>query len=384
MSPMIPKKQSLVLFGNRRGDYYADNSRHLFEWMLAHREDVDPVWVTRSEAVVRQLKQSRLPVARLSSLRGLWLLSRARVAFLTCRLEDIAMDESFIPESLKVIFLTHGSPGVKGIALALRDPKESAMWRRMLGRFHSVTNCAIATSPFMAQLTEKCWGVRAEVTGYPRNDILLSPTEAAKVAWESYLAGARFRRVVLYAPSWRHEREPTRFFPFADFDRAGLFDFLRRHEMLLLLRPHAEDMRRYPEVKSFINDLVSDGGSVRSVSHDVYPDVDTLLPFVDVLISDYSSLYHDFLLLDRPLMFVPYDYEEFSRRNGFMYDYFENLPGPAVQSFRDFCQHLDSLSHGEDPFRNNRQALRDKVHTYKDANSCERVAALLDRVLQEK
>jgi CDP-glycerol glycerophosphotransferase (TagB/SpsB family) len=378
---LIPKRKTLVLFGDRLGDHYADNSRHLFEWMLAHRKDIDAVWVSRKRTVLDSLKRSGRAAVDSRSLRGRWLLSRASVGIVTCRLADIALDEASIPGSLKVVFLTHGK-SVKGTCLASRDPAASANWRRRLPRFSEVTRFAIATSPFTAELTEASYGVRAVVTGYPRNDILLSGSEASTALWKEFVGGQAYDKVVLYGPSWRHGRTPARFFPFGDFDRASLFDFLKSRRLLLLLRPHVEDLFQFPTLRAFINDLTAEDGSVRSASHDVFPDVSMLLHFVDVLISDYSSLYHDFLLLDRPLMFVPYDYDEFEQRDGFMYDYFEHLPGPAVTTFRDFCRHLDLLCLGDDPFRAKRQALRDMVHTYRDSGSRERVAALLDRVLQ--
>jgi CDP-glycerol glycerophosphotransferase (TagB/SpsB family) len=380
LSPLIPKKKSLVLFGNRAGDYYMDNSQHLFEWVLVNRKDIEAVWVTRSDEVLRLLKKSGKAVVNSRSLRGIWLLSRAAAALITCGLDDIAFDQAAIPPSLRVIFLSHGK-SVKATAQASRDLEALASWKRCLHKFHSVVRCAIATSPFTAKLTEDARGVHTEVTGYPRNDVLLSPTEAVKARWREFLSQSRFEKVVLYGPTWRRW-EPTQFFPFGDFDRASLLDFLQSRRILLLLRPHMEELRRYRAVRALVDDLTT-SVSVRRASTDVFPDVCTLLPFVDVLVSDYSSLYHDFLLLDRPLMFVPYDYDVFSRRPGFMYDYLAHLPGPAINNFREFCSHLDSLCRGEDPFRDKRRALRDRIHTYQDSKSCERVAGLLDRVLQE-
>ena len=108
-----------------------------------------------------------------------------------------------------------------------------------------------------------------------------------------------------------------------------------------------------------------------------------MLPFVDVMISDYSSVYHDYLLLDRPLLFTPYDYEEFERQQGFLYDYFETLPGPAVYTFSEFCDELGAALNGEDRYSDRRAALTEKIHTYRDAESRRRVSDLVTKALQE-
>ena len=53
------------------------------------------------------------------------------------------------------------------------------------------------------------------------------------------------------------------------------------------------------------------------VDHSVVPSVNDLLPVCDCLICDYSALYHDFLLLDKPLIMVPYDMEKILKERGF-------------------------------------------------------------------
>ena len=84
--------------------------------------------------------------------------------------------------------------------------------------------------------------------------------------------------------------------------------------------PHVQDLR-YPALRAMLEALAAHPDCVRLATHEQLPDVNSFLPFVDVLITDYSALYHDFLLLDRPILFVPYDYEEFEQQNGFLYDY---------------------------------------------------------------
>jgi CDP-glycerol glycerophosphotransferase (TagB/SpsB family) len=106
-----------------------------------------------------------------------------------------------------------------------------------------------------------------------------------------------------------------------------------------------------------------------------------VLPFVDVLISDYSSIYHDFLLLDRPIVLIPYDYEEFARTQGFMYNYFANLPGPAVKSQKEFLQSLEDVLEGRDPYADKRRALQQLIHTHVDAGACRLVVDIIDERL---
>ncbi len=375
---------SSVLFGARYGSWYMDNSRHLFEWMLRNRTELRPVWMTKNREIYGNLTAEGRPVADMAGLSGLSRLARARVGACSNSIRDIALYPSLAPDRLQLVALRHGR-SVKKVRFARQahrlspaEAEERACESRLIAR-------AISTSEFVSDIQEECLRIGREkhaVTGYPRNDVLLAPTAEMNAAWERFLDGAAPRKTLLYGPSWRHGREPTRFFPFDDFDETALTELLDAEDMLLLLRPHVNDMREFPEIGEFLNRLAAGSARIRLASHHIFPDVNMFLPFVDLLITDYSALYHDFLLLDRPMIFIPYDYEDFAAQNGFLYDYHANLPGPAVGTFREFCDRLERSRDGDDGFADARRRLTDKIHTYRDARSCERVAALIRDLLE--
>jgi len=244
---------------------------------------------------------------------------------------------------------------------------------------------AISTSEFISDIQEECLHIgrgKHVVTGYPRNDILFNLPEEALNKWRQFIDKRMPKKVALYGPSWRHGRETTKFFPFSDFNKRKLIEFLEATDTFLLLRPHVNDLRDLGLVK-FLEPLVNSSQMVMFATHEQFQDVNSIIPFVDILISDYSALYHDFLILDRPLIFVPYDYEDFEKQNGFLYDYYRNLPGPAVETFNQFINHLQKVINGEDEFKKQRHLLRDKIHSFQDGKSCERVTVLIDDLLRE-
>jgi CDP-glycerol glycerophosphotransferase (TagB/SpsB family) len=303
----------------------------------------------------------------------------------TNSLRDLSMDPHGVPETLRLVALRHGR-SVKRVRFARVGHPLSA--DEAAERLHEsrLTRHAISTSEFISDLQEQSLQIgrhKHVVTGYPRNDDLLRPDAAARAAWHGFLGGLRPKQVVLYAPTWRHGREATLFFPFPDFDERALLDFLAQRGLLLLLRPHVNDLLRRPDQRAFLEGLAARGESIRMAAHTAFPDINTILPFVDVLITDYSALYHDFLLLDRPMIFIPYDFEEFSRQNGFLYDYFDELPGPAVGTQQELCLQLERIHRGADSFEEKRKSLRDRVHSFQDSGARERVGQLIDRMLDE-
>jgi len=365
--------KKLVIFGARFGDYYMDNSRYLFEWILLNEQEFQPIWVTKSNAVYRSLKNKGYPVKKFNTIYGTYLLYRAKTAFITNELKDISLREELVPKRLNVIFLGHGK-SVKGTRLASKEEALRQKWKKKLSYFRKVVKYSISTSPFIKKLTEDSQGVASVVTGYPRNDQLINPDKEAVKKWDSFCnSHQQFNKTILYAPSWRVNNKKTSFFPFDDFSSDELYEHLEKNKILLLIRPHIKDLQDHPETKKLLQSLTSKSPYIELAVSDDFLDVNDLLPFIDLLITDYSSIYHDYLLLNRPIMFIPYDFEEFSKQNGLVYDYFKDLPGPAVNSFIDFIHYLNMSKNGFDPYKKERKSLSEKIHSYFDDQSCKRV-----------
>ena len=105
-----------------------------------------------------------------------------------------------------------------------------------------------------------------------------------------------------------------------------------------------------------------------------------MLPFIDCLITDYSAIYHDFLLKDKPIWFIPYDYDDYKNQNGFLYDFFKLLPGPNINSFQLLIENLKDLSTDIDKYREQRHRLLNLIHKYRDSSSSKRVFELIQNI----
>jgi CDP-glycerol glycerophosphotransferase len=104
-----------------------------------------------------------------------------------------------------------------------------------------------------------------------------------------------------------------------------------------------------------------------------FPSVQKLLVYTDILITDFSSILFDFLLLNRPVLFFPYDYEEYNKKVGFTVDYEENTPGPKISSQEQLIFHLSQYLDDPQIDAKWRQKIRDKYNKYADSQSSERI-----------
>lgn len=156
-------------------------------------------------------------------------------------------------------------------------------------------------SPLLRQLYTERLGFdpgRVVVTGYARTDDLVNPCESRLALLARCGLGADSnRRYVLFAPTWKQDSHGRSLFPF-DVDADAFFALLRRvcdrHGAVVLFRAHLNsgDMH-FPADPRLV-----------CVPQSSVPDTEALLQLSDVLVCDWSSIAFDYLLLDRPAVFL--------------------------------------------------------------------------------
>ncbi len=169
-------------------------------------------------------------------------------------------------------------------------------------------------------------------TGYPRNDLLVSPeAPAVRAAVRAELGLGVDETVVLYAPTWRDDE----FFGDPGADGAGIP--LHLHLGALVERLDGERNGARHRVLTRMHNMITDrvhaeaAPGVLDVSY--YRDVRELYLAADVLVTDYSSVMFDFTLTGKPLVFYAYDLDRFRDEiRGFYFDLLPVAPGPVVRT----------------------------------------------------
>lgn len=363
----IPRKPNLILFGSAYGRLFTDNPRHLALAAAQHAPEFEVIWMYSADASRCGALVAGLQTCRIQSVRGLWLLYRAAGAVFSNSLYDFAAIPTLVPSKLYVLNTRHGR-SIKRVRYARKEDKIS--WRERWERRIEAqkTHHVLSTSEFISRLQEECLLVGSKkhlITGYPRNDSLLPVATVGR------------SKRVLYAPTWRHGREPTRFFPGSESDMlrnvSAMESVLEECGAEIYLRPHANDLRLYGDALwESIAPLVAHP-RVHLLTHEECPDVHYILGSFDVLISDYSAIIHDFLLLERPIIVMPYDHVSFSKTSGFLYDLWDHAPGTIVSSSLELFEAIRcSLT---DPAGNDesRARLQSLIHKYVDRQATKRV-----------
>lgn len=208
-----------------------------------------------------------------------------------------------------------------------------------------------------------------KVTGFPRNDEIYNRGRLKLLLEEHYPNLIDYQKVVLYAPTWRENGIDAKFFPYSE-SKNELFDYLKESKTLLLLRGHINDSEK----------MVSENPWIFPFNSDIEPEINRIMGDLDSIITDYSSIYIDFLLTDKPVAFIPYDIDKYNKVRGLLYNYNSITPGHKIYSNSDFINFLKDLTEERDPYKDIRENCKDFFHRYTDNNSCYRV---YNRLIEE-
>lgn len=366
LSWVVPKDRRLVLAGSLRGQHFRGNPKYLFLHLCATpRAGLRPLWITASERVHDTLQARGLPVVRLRSPAGFWAVLRAGHLVISHSIEDVSYFQ-FLPGRFHKIHAYHGLP-LKGFIPDLKRRRPWPLGYLLLKHERRSNALFLTTSAHTAALEQGFLYPTGTVLGYPRNDVFSDPARVFD-SYRDSLGLDRFAKVILYCPTFRDFDRPAAPFPPGRLDQ--LAELLRARNYLLLVSSHHLDdtLDLRANTSPHIVDI-----------NGRFEDIQDLLPDIDVMVSDYSSIVYDFMLSGRPIIYYCHDYERYLAERGFLIDYFNDLPGPFCHSFEALLDTIATLDDwtGDAGYRRHYQQVTDLFHHYQDGRASERLAALL-------
>ncbi len=366
----IKTDKKILIFTSGSCNSYSGNSKYIYDAMQ-NDERYQCYWLTKNPQVYEYLKSQGRNVLYLYSFKSLCLIRKTKYF--------IGTNNNGAPNILlshkKVIIQTwHGSP-LKTMG-TLKKQYRLTDWTSDF--FMSKCNYFISPSCYVSKLFEDCYKISKErfvITGNPRNDIIFKELNKEDVLEKiGKKKGLNFDKVILYCPTFR-ETGNNAFFPFEDFDIGKLNEFLKANRILCILRNH------YYENDSILKLFKNASQFLFAPAGDCKIDIQELMNISDILITDYSSIYFDYLLLNRPIIFTPVDLEEYEKTRGFLFDYNDNTPGSKVLSFSGFLQQMKLSINQPNLYEMDRSRVNEKFNKYKDNRSTERVLDLINKLM---
>ncbi len=355
--------RKLILFESH-GDF-CDNSRELFEYMISIglNKKYKMIWFVENKQNFADLKISNVKFIRLvpknivEKIKYHLYISSAAFAFYSHRSPPYKLNhgETFVN-------LWHGS-----------GPKKPASLN--MGRNFDYVHCN--SNYFMeARISNfSCKPEQLLPLGNPRNDLLFRNTGVI-----SKLFDGRFAKTIIWMPTFRvarngkeefnHLNAESHGFPIMDSESrlSEINDLFFKYHALLVVKPHPMENLSILSLKDKPNICLLTNQKLDEKGIFLY----SLLGESDALITDISSVFVDFLLLNKPIGFTVNDMDDY--KTGFnMADPKSIMPGEHINDFSDFKTFITNVLEGIDRYSDQRTTANNLLNYYKDGSYSKRI-----------
>lgn len=322
---------------------FGDNIRALFE-EVKDDPDIKKIILTRSKPV--NVDGTNVVILPLNSREGQFYLLRARHIFLKHGVES-NLGVRLSPELHYFHNLWHGIP-LKRIGYASLDNQHRL---EVIAEQNKLLTSVIAASQIDRNaMASAYWPLTINdiwVTGLPRHDLIMKPESLLPNDLKEQLAHLRLllngRKLILFAPTFRHDQRDG-YYAFSPEERDALASLLKRNGYAMGIREHMADHARLYTSRLYGEDFLA-------LPETLFPSVEIILREAAVVVTDYSSIFIDFLMTGRPVVSFAYDYDRYANsERGLFYDLEWSFPGKVAMTFDALYSAIEDAMSGMSDF----------------------------------
>lgn len=374
----IPRKRHVWIFGSWQGQRFSDNSKYFFLYVSNMHPDIRAIWITRNNRVKKKLTDNGYECYKANGIKGIFYSLIAKFHIIDHNPgKDINV---FTSPGAICVQLWHGLPIKKiGKYIEAKLNPFALNIDRIKGQFKGIFCWSfpyvVATSEFTKKILYNAFCVNDDqviTSGYPRCDILINKNsdfnfidnniEEIRALIDNHKKCGH--TIVGYFPTFR-DKEDGRIMGTLEVEQVVHFnDFLRQNGIILFVKSHwaAQLDRSKLEVYSNIIEV------------DKEIDLNSILVGMDILVTDYSGVYFDFLLLDRPIVFYVYDFVRYQNEDrGFLFDYNKYTAGAKVADIIELKNEILNLINRKDRYEEQRKMMRRLFFECHDGGSSQRL-----------
>ncbi|EGQ3723110.1 CDP-glycerol glycerophosphotransferase family protein [Staphylococcus pseudintermedius] len=196
--------------------------------------------------------------------------------------------------------------------------------------------------------------------GYPRIDLTINTTANEAREYLAEHLNLKKNPIILYCPTWRGKNvnDPENSL-LNIFEEIKLLNQKLPHQVLVKVHPFVySKAKEMPELKPY---LVPD-----------FLDTNQLMPAVDLMITDYSSIFFDFLVTDKPIVFYVPDLDKYQNERGVYIDLCA-LPGPVADNIQDVITLVSNESYKDADVQEKYAKFKHNFVNYENGSVTERL-----------
>ena len=366
--------EKTILFISFHGRGYSCNPKYLHKYLLSNEKykDYKFVWAVKKG---KGKEISSAKVIRYNSVKYFYYLAKSKYWIVNCKLPRHILKK----ENQVYLQTWHGTP-LKRLAHDIQIGSDAKFYRTGVSKKEMTDtydiddkryNYLISPNKFSTEKFQSAFKIernRIIETGYPRNDYLTNITDSEINNLKEKYKIQKDKKVILYAPTWRDNSFNVKGYTFKLEVNFNKWKEVLGEEYVVLFKPH------YLITNKFNNDGLEE--FLYTIKED--KDINELYVISDILVTDYSSVFFDYAILQRPILFYMYDLKEYDEEiRGFYLDINKDLPGSIFTKEDDLLKKILNI---EDYKKSTYKLLNDFNNTYnylQDGHASERVIKIL-------
>lgn len=319
----FPIQRKKIVFQNFGGKGYGDNPKYIAEEFIKQKLDYQLIWLVRDMSLEfpKEIKK-----VKYGSLRAYFELATAKIWIDNIRngLRTKKKKKQFYIQTW------HGSIPLKKIEKSAEDLLDKRYVKKAK-KDGKITNLMLSNSKWATELYQNDFWYSGPIleAGVPREDVLVGNVEAYKKKVLDFFSIQNNPNIILYAPTFRQERNMENF----TFDYEAVVQELEKKlndNYILLVRLHPNDVMLYKNIKE--TDKVKNASA--------YPDMQELLLASNILITDYSSTMFEFSILNKTVFLFARDLDAYLKTEREMYFNIVELPFPIAQNEEELFHNI--------------------------------------------
>lgn len=349
-SGWVPRNNKIWAFGSF--GVFNDNSKYLF-LNCQDRDEIKPVWISRNKKSVDLAREYGLSYYYLSPM-GIYYSLKSGVYIYSSYLSDI---NYYTSKGCCKVNLWHGIPlkkiefDINSLPLVSTFKKAGRLKKFVYAAQHEKPDLVLSPSEYVSDYSF------VSAFRVNKKDIIHAryPRVTELIECPPMILDRGYQKIFLYAPTWRDNGKD--FINESGINFSTLDELLQSNNSLLLLKLH-------PSTKIKFNSSVF--GNIKIVDNQIDPI--TVMKTADCLITDYSSIYFDYLYLNRPIIFFCFDLAPYMNNREMYFEYNEVTPGLIASDANMLYQCLDEIINNKDTYTTQRTECFNKFALKEQGN----------------
>lgn len=365
------RNPNVWVMGEWYGERCCDNSAYFANYVSATHKNIEVYWLT-NENVNTSFLHDRITKLIIDSPQAIKILKTAGVVIFSQSIKDLTHTNKIFIGGAMIINFWHGAPWKKIGSDAIRGSIIKKEYSKLVNKLIDADYYLAYSAPFVKIMSHAYNVDESKVfkAGYPRNSLFYSSESVLKIKKEllakleekykqSFCDGTK---IVAYMPSFRDFKNND--FTFKSIENnPEFYEIMKKHNAILIQKAHYVSNNRNEFMEREIN--ANTVFNVNSIT------AQELLAAADILITDYSGAFFDYLLLDRPIIHYIYDYDYYKNQDrGLYFDKEDVLCGDEAEDIKKLLDCIENnLSH---PSRNAelRNSRRSFYSQYESSDAC--------------